>query len=337
MSKRIRVLGALGAALFIAGGVGFAGAAYAAPRTFVSTAGNDANACGATTPCRGFAKAITVTDVGGEVVVLESGGYGPVTITQSVAINASPGVHAAITSTLDGITINAPGANVGLSGLVIVGSGAGVNKGINIQAAHSVVIDRCRVTGFATGISAAVPAGTVAPGPTISVTQSFVGFNAANGIEISGTSGTNSVGGLVINSQLMRNGGTAIVAGDLARVTVSNSAINNNTNAAQSTATANASRLYVAASAIENVSVSAIRAGPAGTGNAQVTLCDDSINFTNNSTGTVFLRDPDASCSPTTCRIFSCGNIVFGFNAANLENPGGVVEAIGAAGGPVSK
>jgi hypothetical protein len=182
----------------------------------------------------------------------------------------------------------------------------------------------------------AVDAGSTGSGPTIAINDSFVGFNT-NGLEISGTSGTNSVGGLVLNSQIMRNNGTAIVAGDRTRVSVTNSAINNNNNALQATATSTAARLYVAASAINNISQVAVRAGPAGaSGNAQVTLCDNSINYVNGNTGTGFLRDPDASCNINTCRIFSCGNILFGLPSV-LESPTGVVEPIGASGGPISK
>ncbi len=51
--------------------------AYAAQRTFVSTSGSDANTasnCTSTAPCRGFTAALTVTDAGGEIVVLTSGG-----------------------------------------------------------------------------------------------------------------------------------------------------------------------------------------------------------------------------------------------------------------------
>ena len=53
-----------------------------AQRTFVSTSGNDANTganCSLVAPCRSFASAMSVTATDGEIVVLDSGGYGPVT------------------------------------------------------------------------------------------------------------------------------------------------------------------------------------------------------------------------------------------------------------------
>src|SRR5437870_11556491 len=73
-------------------------AAALAQRTFVSAAtGNDANPCTRTAPCRNFAAAIAQTASGGEVVVLDSGGYGTVTINQAVSLIAPSGVYAGIT------------------------------------------------------------------------------------------------------------------------------------------------------------------------------------------------------------------------------------------------
>ena len=56
-------------------------AATAQPK-FVASTGNDAAACSLAQPCRGFARAIAQTSAGGEVIVLDSAGYGPVTITK---------------------------------------------------------------------------------------------------------------------------------------------------------------------------------------------------------------------------------------------------------------
>src|SRR5207245_10723104 len=70
--------------------------AWAAQRTFVSGSGNDANPCTRDMPCRSFGAAIAVTSTNGEVVALDSAGYGPVTVTQGVATVAPNGVHAGI-------------------------------------------------------------------------------------------------------------------------------------------------------------------------------------------------------------------------------------------------
>jgi hypothetical protein len=73
---------------------------YAAQRAFVASYGTDVNTaanCSLASPCRGFAAAATVTDANGEIIVLDSAGYGPVTITKSISIIAPAGVYAGIT------------------------------------------------------------------------------------------------------------------------------------------------------------------------------------------------------------------------------------------------
>src|SRR5437899_9635782 len=79
-----------------------------AQRTFVASNGNDMNSCNRTDPCRSFGAAIAQTNANGEVVAIDSAGYGPVTITQSATIVAPLGVHAGISVFMgDGVTINA--------------------------------------------------------------------------------------------------------------------------------------------------------------------------------------------------------------------------------------
>jgi hypothetical protein len=60
--------------------------ALAASRTFVSGAGSDSGDCSLAAPCPTFAYALTQTAESGEITVLTSAGYGPVTITKSVSI-----------------------------------------------------------------------------------------------------------------------------------------------------------------------------------------------------------------------------------------------------------
>ena len=107
-------------------------------RTFVSTGGSDANNCALLTPCRGFGAAVAAVAAGGEVIVLDSGGYGPVTISKSVTITAPAGVYAGI-SVLpgqDGVVVNGPFVFVTLNGLTINGQGG--NAGIDFVAGAQV-------------------------------------------------------------------------------------------------------------------------------------------------------------------------------------------------------
>src|SRR5438445_535301 len=76
-------------------------------RSAVSVNGSDLNACTVASPCRSFNAAIAETAPSGEIVALDSAGYGPFTVTMDVTISGAPGVHAAITATsTDAITIS---------------------------------------------------------------------------------------------------------------------------------------------------------------------------------------------------------------------------------------
>jgi hypothetical protein len=134
----------LGIGLVLVGAAG----ADAAPRAFVSTAGNDVNPCSLSSPCRTFQAAIGVVDAGGEVVALDSGGYGTMVITKSVAVIVPPGVHAAITANgVDGVYVNAPGISVVLRGLYLNGTGT-IGHGIRYKQGNTLHVENCVINGF---------------------------------------------------------------------------------------------------------------------------------------------------------------------------------------------
>jgi len=151
-------------------------ATAAAQRTFVASTGNDAHPCGLAQPCRGFARAITQTNAGGEVIVLDSAGYGPVTITKSVSLIAPAGIYAGITVVGgDGITIIAPSATVVLRGLSINGQGG--SHGVNVLQAERARIESCVVSGMSIdGIMYS------APGLELIVLDTMVRDNGGSGI-----------------------------------------------------------------------------------------------------------------------------------------------------------
>ena len=66
-------------------------------RTFVASTGNDANNCSRANPCRNFQRAHDVVAAGGEVIALDSAGFGTVNINKSVTISGE-GVRAAIST-----------------------------------------------------------------------------------------------------------------------------------------------------------------------------------------------------------------------------------------------
>lgn len=116
-----------------------------AQRTFVASTGVDTNACSLTAPCRSFGAAILQTSAFGEVIVQDSAGYGPVTITKSVSIISPAGVYAGITvMTGDGIYTNTSYLDVKLVGLSINGQ-TGTGSGIVFGNGGWLVVDRCTV------------------------------------------------------------------------------------------------------------------------------------------------------------------------------------------------
>jgi parallel beta helix pectate lyase-like protein len=120
-----------------------------AQRTFVSAAvGDDANSCTRAFPCRNFSAALLQTDPDGEVIVLDSGGYGVVTVTQPVSLISPKGVYAGITAFAGtAITINAgDSAHVVLRNLSLNSQGA--NYGIRVPSAAALYIEHCTVSGF---------------------------------------------------------------------------------------------------------------------------------------------------------------------------------------------
>lgn len=127
------------------------GIAATTQRTFVASSGNDANSCSIASPCRSFGAAIAQANAGGEVLVLDTAGYGPVTITKSIAIIAPPGVYAGITvaSGDSGVLIQAGATDVvTLRGLTVNGLGVG-EDGIRIESAGVVHVERCVVDSLA--------------------------------------------------------------------------------------------------------------------------------------------------------------------------------------------
>src|SRR5438876_2193224 len=81
-----------------------------ATRTWVSGVGDDANPCSRTAPCKTFAGAISKTASGGEINVLDPGGFGAVTITKPISIIADHVEAGVLVSGTNGIIVNVPNA-----------------------------------------------------------------------------------------------------------------------------------------------------------------------------------------------------------------------------------
>lgn len=117
-------------------------------QTFVTTKGIDTAQCTRNQPCQTFAGALDKTNPGGQVVALETGDYGAVTITKAVTIVGAPGVHATITP-VAGVAVEVaagPGDVVVLRNLYLGGQG-GVH-GINFHSGAVLHVESCVITDF---------------------------------------------------------------------------------------------------------------------------------------------------------------------------------------------
>jgi parallel beta helix pectate lyase-like protein len=138
-----------GLVLFLVLVSGSAGWAQPFGRTFVSAQrGDDLNDCLPTTPCRTFAKALINTAANGEIIVLDSGGYGTAVIDKAVQITAPAGVYAGMSAASgNAITINATNFDsVVLRGLTLNSTGAA--DGIRVNAVGSLHVENLTATGF---------------------------------------------------------------------------------------------------------------------------------------------------------------------------------------------
>lgn len=121
-------------------------------RTFVSGVGDDANMCSRTAPCQTLAGALSKTTAGGEINVLDAGGYGAVTINKAITILA-PGVPAGVlVSGTNGVVVSAGASDiVSLVGLDIDGLGSSTS-GSTIRIAN------CDIYNNTTGVNVALGA-----------------------------------------------------------------------------------------------------------------------------------------------------------------------------------
>ena len=177
----------------------FAQLGNAAQRTFVSGFGSDADSCALSAPCRGFATALINTDPNGEIIVLDSAGYGPVTIDKSVSIVAPDGVYAGISVfSGDGVIVSGSGIDVVLRGLTINGQGG--NRGILYTFGASLRISNCVVSHMSgTGV-------VIGWGGQVTIEDSLIRDNGFRGVDI-----TLNPNVIVTRTTIERNSGTGIV------------------------------------------------------------------------------------------------------------------------------
>jgi hypothetical protein len=206
MTKFRRTLNVLAVAIFT---LTFASIAQAqASRTWVSGVGDDVNPCSRTAPCKTFAGAISKTADGGEISVLDPGGFGGVTITKGMTIDGSNGAGfgsiLAAGAGVNGIVFNDnSGTNSKvcvLRNLSINGATTG-NDAIRFIAGKALHVENVDINGF--------------QGDGIEINTSVAGgsFTFIDDVDIVNTRGASSVG-----IKISAATGTAAVAMDHVRI-----------------------------------------------------------------------------------------------------------------------
>ena len=178
-----------------------------ATRTWVSGVGDDANPCSRTAPCKTFAGALSKTATGGEVDVLDPGGFGAVTITKSISIEAVGVVAGVLVSGTNGIIVAAgPTDTVVLRGLTIEGLGTGLS-GIQFNSGGALYVQDCTINHFQTGIKVAPASGQ----SRVFISRTFVRNNSTDGMLFS-ASGSASISATVDGVTTEDNGGAGVEA-----------------------------------------------------------------------------------------------------------------------------
>jgi len=206
-----------------------AAAAHAAgaTRTWVSGVGDDANPCSRTAPCKTFAGAISKTADGGEINVLDPGGFGSVTITHAITIDGGPVHGGVLNSLVSGIVVNAAATDdVVLRNLDIEGGAAasgscayaGVN-GVWVRNAGTVRIENTTISSQALGIRIAPEASD----PKVSLAGVSVNKACQGGILAAPAAGRTAA--VSVAGASVTNAGVGVRAADGAHVWLSDTTI----------------------------------------------------------------------------------------------------------------
>src|SRR5215471_9463 len=196
-------------------------------RTFVASTGLDTNPCSRTAPCRTFNAALAAVSAGGEVVALDSAGFGSnVTINKAVSVISPGGVFGGIwVPSGDGITISAgPSEVVNLRGLTLNGQGG--TNGINFISGAAVHVENCVVNGFGMGIRFTNSGKLFVKDSTIrkNITGIFIGT-------------TGPIAASIDHVRLTENTGAGLDVVDGAKVSIRNSVSSGNATGINSTST----------------------------------------------------------------------------------------------------
>jgi hypothetical protein len=162
-------------------------------RSWVSSTGNDSNACTRSAPCATFTGALANTNANGEIDVVDPGDYGTVKISKSVTIDGGG---------MGRIVTNDPN----LAAAVWVNNVSGVilrnfsitshNSRIGILAIGGTIIENVQISGFGDGLDAIA-------GSVVLRNSTITNCSGAGAFASGGTT-------LTVDGSLLTGNGTAI-------------------------------------------------------------------------------------------------------------------------------
>jgi parallel beta helix pectate lyase-like protein len=195
------------AGLAAIGSLAAASAAHAIPRTFVSAGGGGAT-CTRAAPCATFQAAHNAADAAGEINCVDSGEFGPVTITKSITIDCA-GTLGAISHSSAGVTVATPGIVVRLRNLTIRGLvGSTTSRGVQFTNGAALFVENCIITNMGTSTTLANGISVFpADGVTLKlfVSDTVVGNNTGSGILVD-PNGSGSARLVIDNVRAEKNG-----------------------------------------------------------------------------------------------------------------------------------
>jgi hypothetical protein len=176
-------------------------------KIFVASTGNDANDGSRGAPKRNFQPAHDAVATGGQIVVLDTAGYGRLSINKSVSVTVPPGVNGFVTATAgnNGINVDADAsAAVSLRGLIV--EGGNDSTGILAFNVGNLTIEDCTVRNFQRGIYViSFTPVNVYVRNTVVRGCSLAGLDLENG-------GNVAVNSIVTDCQFDQNIGTGVLA-----------------------------------------------------------------------------------------------------------------------------
>ena len=317
MNKFRLTINTLAIAIFM---LAFASMAQAqATRTWVSGVGDDANPCSRTAPCKTFAGAISKTANGGEISVLDPGGFGAVTITKSITINGEGTLAGILNTSTTGVIVNATSTDnivlrdLKINGGFVTGVFPGGVDGVKIFAAKTVNVEDCVISNQQIGVEVAAGANV-----NLSVFRSIIENNSSAGVRVNTTAG---VARASISNSEITNSGFAVHAKGNSRVSVTDSTLAYNTVGINVEATGGQGIADVKDCRINNSTSHAVQAGGgASTTTSTVRISNNAI-FENGGAGVLiavngvvdtFLNNEIKGNNPDGCA--GCNNITGSFN-----------------------